>query len=100
MELKEFMYELPRSLIAAYPSKEREAARIMIVRRDTGEFFHSDFSSLSEFLHPGELLVLNDTRVLPARLRGRKESGGRVEGVLLEPSPDGPPLWIALVGGG
>ena len=100
MELKEFMYELPRSLIAAYPSKEREEARFMIVRRDTGEFFHSDFSSLSEFLRPGELLVLNDTRVLPARLRGKKESGGRVEVLLLEPSPDGPHLWIALVDGG
>lgn len=97
MELKEFMYELPPSLIAAYPSKDRADARLMVVRRETGEFFHSDFSSLGQFLHTGDLLVLNDTRVLPARLRGTKESGGKVEALLLEPFPRWPSLWIALV---
>jgi len=97
MELKEFMYELPQSLIAAYPSKERAGARLMVVHRKTGEFFHADFSSLGDFLQPGDLLVLNDTKVLPARLRGRKESGGKAEVLLLEPFPKWPGLWIALV---
>ena len=97
MELKEFMYELPRSLIAAYPSKDRAGARLMVVQRDTGEFFHGDFSSLGDFLQSGDLLVLNDTRVLPARLRGKKESGGRVEVLLLESFPKWDSLWIALV---
>jgi len=97
MELKEFIYELPRSLIAAYPSEDRAGARLMVVQRETGEFFHSDFSSLGKFLHTGDLLVLNDTRVLPARLWGKKESGGKVEVLLLEPFPRWPSLWIALV---
>lgn len=97
MELKEFMYELPQSLIAAYPSEDRAAARLMVVQRDTGEFFHSDFSHLGEFLQPGDLLVLNDTRVLPARLRGQKESGGKVEVLLLESFPKWSSLWLALV---
>lgn len=97
MELKEFLYELPRSLIAAYPSKDRAGARLMVVQRNTEEVFHSDFSSLKDFLRPGDLLVLNDTRVLPARLRGKKESGGKAEVLLLEPFPGWRSLWIALV---
>ncbi|MFQ5851595.1 MAG: tRNA preQ1(34) S-adenosylmethionine ribosyltransferase-isomerase QueA [Candidatus Binatia bacterium] len=97
MELKDFMYELPRSLIASYPSEDRAGARLMVVERDTGKIVHSDFSALGDFLSPGDLLVLNDSRVLPARLRGRKESGGSVEVLLLEPFPHWGDFWIALV---
>jgi S-adenosylmethionine:tRNA ribosyltransferase-isomerase len=97
MELKEFMYELPGSLIAAHPSGERSAARLMAVDRATGEFTHGHFSSLGQFLRPGDLLVLNDTRVVPARLRGQKESGGKAEVLLLEPFPNWDGCWIALV---
>lgn len=97
MELNEFMYDLPPSLIAAYPSEDRAAARLMVMQRHTGELFHSEFSALGDFLHPGDLLVLNDTRVFPARLRGKKESGGRVELLLLEPFPGWQSLWIALM---
>jgi S-adenosylmethionine:tRNA ribosyltransferase-isomerase len=97
MELKEFMYELPRSLIATYPSADRAEARLMVVRRDTGELFHSDFSALGEFLQAGDLLVLNDTRVFPARLRGVKESGGKVDVLLLERFPSWTNHWIALI---
>lgn len=97
MELKEFLYELPRSLIAAHPSKDRAGARLMVVQRNTKEIFHSDFSSLKDFLRPGDLLVLNDTRVLPARLRGQKESGGKAEVLLLESFPGWPSLWLACV---
>ncbi|MGH7772312.1 MAG: tRNA preQ1(34) S-adenosylmethionine ribosyltransferase-isomerase QueA [Candidatus Binatia bacterium] len=97
MELKEFMYELPRSLIAAYPRKDRTEARLMVVQRQTAEIFHSDFSALGNFLRSGDLLVLNDTRVFPARLRGKKRSGGRLELLLLEPFPNQKNHWITLM---
>jgi S-adenosylmethionine:tRNA ribosyltransferase-isomerase len=97
MDLKEFMYELPRSLIAATPASDRASARLMVVDRESGEIRHSDFASLGGFLGAGDALVLNDTRVFPARLRGRKESGGEVELLLIEPFPHWPNLWIALV---
>jgi S-adenosylmethionine:tRNA ribosyltransferase-isomerase len=98
MNLEEFNYELPPSLIAAFPSGEREKSRLLVLRRQTGEMVHSVFSELGEFLDPGDLLVLNDTKVFPARLRGRKASGGIVEVLLLEPFPGSSrSLWIALV---
>ena len=98
MDLKEFEYELPDSLIAAFPSREREGARLLIVRRSTGEIIHSVFAELGNFLDSGDLLVLNDTKVFPARLRGTKESGGKVEVLLLERFPaEGPSFWLALV---
>jgi len=97
MELKEFIYELPRSLIAATPASDRAAARLMVVDRKSGEIGHSDFSSLGRFLRAGDVLVLNDTRVFPARLRGRKESGGQAELLLVEPFPHWPNLWIAII---
>jgi len=97
MELKEFEYELPPSLIAAHPREERSAARLMVVRREEGEIVHSEFSALGDFLQPGDLLVFNDTRVFPARLRGTKETGGQAEILLVEPCPGRPSYWIALV---
>ena len=97
MKLKEFMYELPQALIAARPTEDRSAARLMMVRRQTGELVHSRFSALGEFLDPGDLLVLNDTRVFPARLWARKESGGEVEVLLIEPYPHERHHWIALL---
>lgn len=101
MDLKEFEYELPQSLIAAYPNREREASRLLVIRRQTGEILHSVFAKLGAFLEPGDLLVLNDTKVFPARLRGTKASGGHVEVLLLERFPEeGRSLWIALVDAG
>jgi S-adenosylmethionine:tRNA ribosyltransferase-isomerase len=101
MNLEEFDYELPSSLIAAFPIGEREAARLLVLRRQSGEIVHSVFSNLGDFLDPGDLLVLNDTKVFPARLRGIKASGGRVEVLLLERfSEAGRTLWITLVKGG
>ena len=98
MNLEEFTYELPESLIAAFPSREREKSRLLVLRRATGEIVHSIFSDLGEFLDSGDLLVLNDTKVFPARLRGKKDSGGKVEVLLLERFPDADrSLWIALV---
>lgn len=101
MQLTEFTYDLPPSLIAAFPSVNREASRLLVLRRETGEIIHSVFSDLVEFLDSGDLLVLNDTKVFPARLRGVKESGGRAEVLLLERFPNSErTLWIALVDAG
>ena len=98
MDLQEFSYDLPESLIAAFPSGEREDSRLLVVRRSTGELIHAFFSELDNFLDPGDLLVLNDTKVFPARLNGVKESGGKVEVLLLERFPDTQrSLWLALV---
>ncbi len=97
MDLTELFYELPESLIAAFPSRERHASRLLVVRRSTGEMIHSVFSELPNFLAPGDLLVLNDTKVFPARLRGQKESGGKVEVLLVEKFPAAQNLWIAMI---
>ena len=97
MDLKDFTYELPDSLIAPYPSRDRPASRLLVVKRSTGELIHSVFSELGSFLDPGDLLVLNDAKVFPARLRGAKESGGKVEVLLLERFPDKRSLWMAIV---
>lgn len=100
MNLKEFHYELPQSLIAVFPGRDREKSRLLVLRRATGEIIHSVFSDLSEFLESGDLLVLNDTKVFPALLRGKKDSGGKVEVLLVERFPDTRrSLWIALVDG-
>jgi S-adenosylmethionine:tRNA ribosyltransferase-isomerase len=97
MDLKEFSYELPESLIAAFPSGKREDSRLLVLRRSTGELIHSLFSQLDDFLDPGDLIVLNDTKVFPARLHGVKQSGGKIEVLLLERFPDKRSLWLALI---
>ena len=97
MDLKVFNYELPDSLIAAYPSRDRQASRLLIVKRSTGELIDSVFSELGSFLDPGDLLVLNDAKVFPARLHGTKESGGKVEVLLLERFPGKRSLWMAII---
>ena len=101
MDLKEFDYVLPESLIAAVPSRRREGSRLLVLQRSSGEITHTGFSELSEFLSAGDLLVLNDTKVFPARLIGQKESGGHVEVLLLErfPEPDRT-LWLGLIDAG
>ena len=98
MNLEEFNYQLPESLIAAFPSREREGSRLLVIRRAAGEIIHSVFAELGQFLEAGDLLVLNDTKVFPARLRGSKDSGGKIEVLLLERFPDaGRSLWLALL---
>jgi S-adenosylmethionine:tRNA ribosyltransferase-isomerase len=88
-------YELPERLIAQEPAAERDAARLLVVHRDLGLIEHRVFRDLPELLDPGDLLVLNDTRVLPARLVGRRErTGGRWEGLFLRQTPEG--LWDLL----
>ncbi len=96
MRTSDFDYELPRELIAQYPSERRDESRLLVLRRDRDEFEHRRFRDILEYLRPEDCLVLNESRVIPARLIGRKAlTGGRVEVFLLEPGTDD--TWTALV---
>jgi S-adenosylmethionine:tRNA ribosyltransferase-isomerase len=83
MNLSDFHFELPDELIARYPAAERTASRMLVLDGATGAIAHRQFVDLLDYLRPGDLLVFNNTRVIPARLFGRKESGGRIE-ILVE----------------
>ncbi len=84
MRTDDFDYDLPAELIAQQPAERRDQSRLLVVNRATGEITHSRFCRLPAFLRNGDLLVVNDSRVLPARLRGiREPSGGAVELLLL-----------------
>lgn len=92
MKKSDFFYDLPESLIAQTPVEPRNASRMMVVDRNTGAIRHQHFYDLKQFLRPGDLLVLNDSRVLPARLYGEKEgTGSFVEFLLL--TQHGDKLW-------
>lgn len=96
MRLSDFNYELPVELIAQVPLKQRDASRMLVLDRTKKSWLDSSFASLNQFLKAGDVLVLNNTRVFPARLIGRRHpSGGRVE-VLLTRRHD-EQLWEALV---
>ncbi len=97
MRLEDFDFDLPPALIATEPLPQRDAARLMLLDRVSGEIGESRVSSLPELLRSGDLLVLNDTRVLPARLFGRKESGGRVELFLVRRLEGREERWEALI---
>jgi len=90
-------YDLPEELIAQNPAEPRDASRLLVVPREGGELGHRRFSDLPTLLCPGDLLVLNDTRVWHARLLGAKPSGARVELLLLRPLDAEETLWEALV---
>lgn len=99
MQLDDFDYPLDESLIAQEPIEPRDHARLLIVDRRTGSLTHSRFDALPEFLRPGDLLVVNNTQVIPARLYGRKRpSGGKIELLLIRPhsSTDPGRLWFPL----
>lgn len=79
MLVTEFDYHLPPELIAQEPLVQRDATRLMTVERDGGGIGEIPFRGIVDLFRPGDLLVINDTRVIPARLLGRKESGGKTE---------------------
>lgn len=83
MKLADFQFDLPDELIARYPMPERTGSRLLILDGDSGGQRHGRFADIEALLRPGDLLVFNDTRVIPARLFGQKASGGQVE-VLVE----------------
>lgn len=88
MRKDQFTFDLPPELIAQHPLEERRASRMLCLDRHEGAIAHRHFADLPELLNPGDLLVFNDTRVIPARLHARKDTGGRVE-ILLERLLDG-----------
>jgi len=96
MKTSDFFYSLPPELIAQQPSTDRAQARMMVIQRATGVFDHRRVADLPAFLRPGDLLVVNDTRVIPARLYGQKAgTGGDVEILLIEETA--PDIWEALL---
>jgi S-adenosylmethionine:tRNA ribosyltransferase-isomerase len=97
MRLSELDYELPEELIAQAPLPQRDEARMMVLNRAQGLFEHSRFRKIGDYLHEGDLLVLNDTRVFPARLLVRKESGGRVELLMVRELEEPHGGWLALM---
>ena len=84
MELKEFYYDLPQELIAQVPIKNRDESRLMVLDRKNKTIEHKLFKNIIDYLEPGDCLVRNNTKVIPARLYGKKESGANVEFVLLK----------------
>src|SRR4030067_2711910 len=100
MKTEEFDYILPKSLIAQYPSSQRGESRLMVLYRVLERIEHREFRDLLSYFRSGDLLVINNTRVLPARLIGNKETGGRVE-ILLIPSRNGNRgEWEVLINSG
>lgn len=98
MLTSDFDYNLPRELIAQTPLEPRDSSRLLVLNRATGKRTHTVFSAIGDFLSPGDLLVRNQTRVLPARIFARKEkSGGKAELLLLRRISAS--VWETLVGG-
>lgn len=96
MKTSDFNYNLPKERIAQHPIEPRDHSRLMLVDRKTGKLEHRHFYDLPQYLRQGDVLVFNDSRVLPARLKGvRRETGGKVEILLLKRLEPG--LWEALV---
>jgi S-adenosylmethionine:tRNA ribosyltransferase-isomerase len=93
----DFDYDLPSSFIAQTPVEPRDSSRLLVLHRDTSHLEHAIFHEIGRFLQPGDLLVLNQTRVIPARLFARKLTGGRVELLLLR--REDLLTWEVLVGG-
>lgn len=97
LKTSDFDYRLPEASIAQTPAEPRDSSRLLVLHRETGRLEHRIFRDVGEYLRPGDLLVLNQTRVIPARLYARKETGGRVELLLLRRRDS--VTWEALVGG-
>jgi S-adenosylmethionine:tRNA ribosyltransferase-isomerase len=93
-------YELPEELVAAHPAERRAGSRLLVGSRQTRSLEHSEFSRLPEFLRPGDLLVFNDTRVIPARILTHKQTGGAVELLVLDvDTPAGAARFTEAAGG-
>ncbi|MFN8385199.1 MAG: tRNA preQ1(34) S-adenosylmethionine ribosyltransferase-isomerase QueA [Anaerolineales bacterium] len=97
MQTSDFDYNLPESSIAQTPAEPRDSSRLLVLHRDNGKLEHRIFRDVTDYLNAGDLLVLNQTRVIPARIFARKETGGRVELLLLRRRDE--LTWEALVGG-
>lgn len=94
MKTHDFWYDLPEELIAQTPLQKRDASRLLVLNKNSGEMSHKHFYNIIEYLQPGDCLVMNDSRVLPARLLGKRKSGGAVEVLLLRDLGNG--RWECL----
>jgi len=114
MKLSDFDYNLPKNLIAQKPASPRDHSRLLVFNRETKKVEHKHFYDIINYLRPGDVLVLNNSKVFPARLIGKKiETGGKIEVFLLYPASITPPAsppplskgrikgdsWQCLVGG-
>src|SRR5512135_3364411 len=97
MKTNDFNYHLPSEAIAQTPLEPRDSSRLLVLERASGRIEHKIFRQIGEYLRPGDLLVLNQTRVIPARIYAHKSTGGRVELLLLRREDD--LTWECLVGG-
>lgn len=97
MKTEKLNYYLPPGLIAQRPCSIRSDSRLLVLNRSSGDIFDSRFSSIGDFLSPGDCLVLNDTKVLPARFFARRTTGGKLEGLFLAENSDG--LWTVMLKG-
>jgi S-adenosylmethionine:tRNA ribosyltransferase-isomerase len=97
MLVKEFDYRLPAELIARYPVPERDASRLLLLNRNSKQIAEDHFRNISAHLVPGDVLVMNDTRVMPARLFGSRDSGGKVEIFLVRRTEDSAERWSCLL---
>jgi len=98
MKLSNFNFELPKELLAEYPAEHRDESKLMVVHRDTGKIEHKMFKDLIDYFDEGDVMVLNNTKVFPARLFGNKEkTGARIEVFLLRELNQEQRLWDVLV---
>lgn len=98
MELHDFYYDLPQELIAQDPLSDRSSSRLMVMDRATGKIEHRVFRDIIDYLNPGDCLVINDTKVIPARLIGEREgTGAAIEVLLLKRREDVKDVWEVLV---
>ena len=98
MKLSNFNYDLPKELLAEYPSDQRDESRLMVLHRDSGKIEHKTFKNVIDYFEDGDSFVLNNTKVFPARLMGNKEkTGARIEVFLLRELSREQRLWDVLV---
>ena len=98
MKLSDFNYELPKNLLAEFPSENRDESRLMVISRKDGTIKHHQFKDLINFFEEEDVLIINNTKVFPARLYGNKEkTGARIEVFLLRELNKEQRLWDVLV---
>lgn len=97
MNVQDFDYTLPKALIAQYPAEERASSRLMVLKRSEGTIEDRSFTDIADYLHEGDTLVLNETKVFPARLTATKPTGGKIDILLLEKLTD--QSWSCLAQG-
>lgn len=98
MKLSKFQYDLPKSLVAEYPTERRDESKMMVVHRDSGEIEHRNFKDILEYFEDKDVMVVNNTKVFPARLFGKKEkTGAKIEVFLLRELNRDMMLWDVLV---